>query len=105
MSHKLNQITAISIDPEKLTADGHQIVGRIEALTRWADKLNEWVGMTDNIVERVTFKTISGALTEDAEASKIALIAEAKKCGAFNENTNAKALSVDVVTGDGLPKH
>jgi hypothetical protein len=72
----------VEIDEKKLGREGHEILGGLRALNKWAMRFEAMREMSDNIQERVFLKEVVTALRKDIDDGRIALAALAVHRGA-----------------------
>lgn len=72
----------VEINPKRLGIEGNQILGQVQALSRWAAMFAGYAQKTLDLRERATLVEVSKALSEQAEVLKVQLAQIAIKRGA-----------------------
>lgn len=72
----------VELNPKRLGIEGNQILGQIQALSRWATMFAAHAQRTLDLRERATLVEVSKALNEQAEVLKVQLVQIALKRGA-----------------------
>lgn len=72
----------VEIDPKKLGNEGHRILGKLDALTKWTIRFSAFHDKAIDLHERRTLKEVVNALMTDCEDTKIELAQFAQRRGA-----------------------
>lgn len=78
--------STVELNPKRLGIEGNQLLGQVQALSRWATMFAGYAQKTLDLRERATLVEVSKALAEQAEVLKVQLAQIAVNRGAGTIN-------------------
>jgi len=71
--------STVELDPKRLGVEGNQLLGQVQALSRWSSMFARYAEKTLDLRERQVLLEVSKALAENAENFKVQLAQVAVK--------------------------
>jgi hypothetical protein len=81
------QGSQVELNPKRLGPEGNQLLGQVQALSRWATMFAAYAQKTLDLRERQVLLEVSKALFQNAESFKVQLAQVAVKRGAGTIST------------------